>query len=99
VCPAMNQGTFKYTKLSARQEERSLKLIHHNFRWDERLYYSTSSTCGGQANRLAEVDGKVIQVGLSDTLCWRCFQPERSGAHEPKANNPPYGASLSRGWY
>jgi len=32
VCPAMNQGTFKYTKLSASQGVRSLKLIHHNFR-------------------------------------------------------------------
>jgi len=32
VCPAMNQGTFKYTKLSAIQGVRSLKLIHHSFR-------------------------------------------------------------------
>ena len=32
VCPAMNQGTFKYRKLSVNQEERSLKLIHHNFK-------------------------------------------------------------------
>jgi len=32
VCPAMNQGTFKYNDLSVYQEECSLKLIHHNFR-------------------------------------------------------------------
>ena len=31
-CPAMNQGTFKNRKLSVNQEERSLKLIHHNFK-------------------------------------------------------------------
>ena len=34
VCPAMNQGAFKYTKLSVRQEVRSLKFIHQNFRWE-----------------------------------------------------------------
>jgi len=32
VCPAMNQGTFKYKNLSVSQEVSSLKLIHHNFR-------------------------------------------------------------------
>lgn len=32
VCPAMNQGTFKYMNLSEKQEESSLKLIHHNFK-------------------------------------------------------------------
>jgi hypothetical protein len=30
VCPAMNQGTFKYRNLSDNQEESSLKLIHQN---------------------------------------------------------------------
>jgi hypothetical protein len=30
VCPAMNQGTFKYNNLSGYQEECSLKLIHQN---------------------------------------------------------------------
>ncbi len=32
VCPAMNQGTFKYNQLSVEQEVSSLKLIHHNFK-------------------------------------------------------------------
>jgi len=32
VCPAMNQGTFKYRNLSDNQEESSLKLIHQNFK-------------------------------------------------------------------
>jgi hypothetical protein len=32
VCPAMNQGTFKYKNLSVNQEACSLKLIHHNFK-------------------------------------------------------------------
>jgi hypothetical protein len=32
VCPAVNQGTFKYNNLSVNQEVSSLKLIHHNFK-------------------------------------------------------------------
>jgi hypothetical protein len=32
VCPAMNQGTFKYRNIPDNQEESSLKLIHLNFR-------------------------------------------------------------------
>ena len=43
VCPAMYQGAFKYTKLSARQGVRSLKWIHHPFRCDERL--NTNPVC------------------------------------------------------
>ena len=36
VRPAMNQGTFKYNQSFYKQELSSLKLIHHNFRLDER---------------------------------------------------------------
>ena len=92
VCPAMNQGTFKYRNLSDNQEVSSLKLIHHNFRWDERASINIVLSLETSRNRNPEVS----QINSMHSLYrWLVSRIRFTGS----VSNPPCGASLSRGWY
>ena len=98
VCPAMNQGTFKYRKLSVNQEECSLKLIHHNFKWDERhqrwlIYFDRNDMTSYQKDSALSIGSSYI--GNSISYWWLASRIRFTGS----VSNPPCGASLSRGWY